>query len=90
MNNATTPNTNACENWQHFSICLYRVKHGWTSCSAFDRRIDRDALLSIADAMDRDAEALGSGYGVVPDVLRSRAAEIREALGEVMSCAMHT
>lgn len=43
--------------------------------------IDVVGLRGIADAMDRDADVLGGGYSVASDVLRSRAAEIREALG---------
>lgn len=49
--------------------------------NARPEHVDRDALMEIADEMDRDADAVGSSSKVTFDMLRSRAAEIRRALG---------
>lgn len=43
--------------------------------------VDREALLKLADEMDLDADAVGSSSPTTSGMLRSRAAEIREALG---------
>lgn len=50
-------------------------------CSAYDDVVDRDALLALADEMESDARVLGDDYGVAADVLRTRAAQLREAFG---------
>lgn len=50
-------------------------------CSAYDDVVDRGALLALADEMESDARVLGDDYGVAADVLRTRAAQLREAFG---------
>ena len=46
------------------------------------RTCDCDALLAVADRMDRDADNLGDEYWSASVILRSRAEDIRKACGK--------
>lgn len=44
-------------------------------------KCDRDALLALADEMERNADTLGSDYGVAVHVLRKHAEAVRRTVG---------
>lgn len=58
----------------------YDSRKHW--CSIHDvPTIGRDALLALADEMERNADTLGSDYGVAVHVLRKHAEAVRRAVG---------